>query len=668
MRLPVAGRAYLIIFASSVIVSTPSSAQEFEGLGFPPGGSYSFPSGISADGTVVVGESDTLPGGNPEAVLWTQSGGAVGLGVLTGGTFSYATGTNADGSVVVGAGDSSSASGIEAFRWTQAGGMIGLGFLSGHGQSYAFGVSSDGSVVVGGSGDASTGAEAFRWTQANGMVGLGVLAGYDGSIAWGVSGDGSVVVGANSLGPGLGNDLYQAFRWTQGSGMQALGFLAGGNSSDARAVSSDGSTIVGYGNRTVGSDAYEAFRWTQADGMLGLGVLSGDVGSQAWAVSGDGAVVVGQSYSLTGGQAFRWTQSSGMESVQALLVGAGVDLTGWHLDSATGVSTDGTTIVGYGTNPGSATEVWIARIVDDVGGVTTPEAQQQSANTLANNRFGLLVQQHGFAVPLLGGDKPISNTNEVGVFASAGSVSAGGFVRYATGGGVSLLAGVAYAQEDYPDAELRHAGMGAVALQYIAPTTSWWRPFAESGGWLAPGAELSFDRTYLNGAGTATGVGRTKGDLTYVYARAGVIFAPAAYDQVVISGEIGRQWLDADGYSETFSQGNPFPAVVGAGTDRSDIAKLRLAWSHRFSHQWDATLWAAGVQAFNREADFETLVLGVGTFQPSSLNDSTWVEYGVRVGYGLSETVTVDAFVNGVSGEDEIGTRAHAGLGLRVQY
>ncbi|MCH7603849.1 MAG: HAF repeat/PEP-CTERM domain-containing protein, partial [Planctomycetes bacterium] len=99
-----------------------------------------------------------------------------GLGDLPGGSFeSLAFAVSADGSVVVG--DSISASGFEAFRWTSGGGMISLGDLpGGFFDSSASGVSADGSVVVGHSASAS-GNEAFRWTSGGGMVGLGDLPG-----------------------------------------------------------------------------------------------------------------------------------------------------------------------------------------------------------------------------------------------------------------------------------------------------------------------------------------------------------------------------------------------------------------------------------------------------------------------------------------------------------
>ena len=40
----------------------------------------------------------------------------------------------------------------------------------------------------------------------------------------------------------------------------------------------------------------------------------------------------------------------------------GLEIEGWTLPIATGVSADGLTIVGYGTNPRGDTEAWIVRL------------------------------------------------------------------------------------------------------------------------------------------------------------------------------------------------------------------------------------------------------------------------------------------------------------------
>ncbi len=142
--------------------------------GFLTGGSYfSQAFGVSADGTVVVGVSDSANG--LEAFRWTQAGGMVGLGDLAGGSFiSVANGVSADGTVVVGF--SRNSTNEEAFRWVAnsngtGGVMSGLGRLGVVGNSYANGVSADGNVVVGHSYNGNSD-EAFRWVaNSNGTGG-----------------------------------------------------------------------------------------------------------------------------------------------------------------------------------------------------------------------------------------------------------------------------------------------------------------------------------------------------------------------------------------------------------------------------------------------------------------------------------------------------------------
>ncbi len=147
---------------------------------------------------------------------------------------------------------------------------------------------------------------------------------------------------------------------------QGLGDLAGGGfNSEAYGVSADGSTVVGHG--TSASD-YEAFRWTSGGGMVGLGDLDGgSFYSYASGVSADGSTVVGWSNSALGDEAFIWDTASGMQRLQDVLVNDhGLDLTGWRLDSANGISDDGLTIVGKGYNPSGYHEAWIATIPEPV--------------------------------------------------------------------------------------------------------------------------------------------------------------------------------------------------------------------------------------------------------------------------------------------------------------
>ena len=133
-----------------LLASCPAFADiaTFQGLGVLPGGNSSYAYDVSADGSVVVGQSEG------QAVSW-QGTEIVSLGPVV------ANGVSADGSIVVGH------DGSEACQWIQGTGKVGLGDVDG-GQTYrseATGVSSDGSIVVGHS-NSPLGWVAWVWPQA----------------------------------------------------------------------------------------------------------------------------------------------------------------------------------------------------------------------------------------------------------------------------------------------------------------------------------------------------------------------------------------------------------------------------------------------------------------------------------------------------------------------
>lgn len=116
--------------------------------------------------------------------------------------------------------------------------------------------------------------------------------------------------------------------------------------------------IVGSSSSDQGS---EAFRWSANGGMVGLGDLPGGIfRSYAYGVSADGDVVVGESvtdiviFEPFGDwtyvfEAFIWNEQHGIRDLREVLAGDyGLDLSGWTLTRATGISADGLTIVGFG--------------------------------------------------------------------------------------------------------------------------------------------------------------------------------------------------------------------------------------------------------------------------------------------------------------------------------
>jgi uncharacterized membrane protein len=100
--------------------------------------------------------------------------------------------------------------------------------------------------------------------------------------------------------------------------------------------------------------------------MIGLGDLPGDsLFSHASAVAGDGSVIVGYSYTdLAGGRAFIWDATRGMRQLHAVLLNAGLDVAGWTLSEATGISADGRTIVGTGIDPKGQRQGWMVVLGD----------------------------------------------------------------------------------------------------------------------------------------------------------------------------------------------------------------------------------------------------------------------------------------------------------------
>ena len=256
------------------------------------GGIFAIANAISADGQSIVGASAYQHGPGTHAVLWTRSGFMQDLGTLTGfeaGT-AGAYGVSADGSVIVGQSSSTEPGG--AFRWTAGLGMINLGSLGPNWGSAAYAVSADGMIIVGAS-TSSTTTHAFRWTAADGMQDLGLLSGTTFARALDISPDGTVIIGACGL-----DATSVAVRWTA-AGPQPLGSLAGFTNAEALAASTSGAVIVG--DAYTASAQRRAFIWTQTTGMLDLAAYLNSRGlstagwtlERARGISPDGLRIVG---------------------------------------------------------------------------------------------------------------------------------------------------------------------------------------------------------------------------------------------------------------------------------------------------------------------------------------------------------------------------------------
>ena len=173
--------------------------------------------------------------------------------------------------------------------------------------------------------------QAYRWTPTLGATALRPLPGQISSSALDISSDGSAIVGEATHGP----RLSEAVLWTSTS-VIGLGNPLG-MSTSALGVSGNGSVVTGF----VGG---EAFRWTQTTGLVGLGYLAGRTGSYANDISNDGSTIVGtsqggSSFPLYSSEAFRWTAETGM-------VGLG-HFNGGDQSIANAVSQDGSVVTGF---------------------------------------------------------------------------------------------------------------------------------------------------------------------------------------------------------------------------------------------------------------------------------------------------------------------------------
>ena len=206
-----------------------------------------------------------------------------------------------------------------------------------------------------------------------------------------VSNDG-VAVGELQLGIPQVVEVTAGFRWDSGRGSQFVPNDDLGSSlpwvQGSAAISADGSTLVGrtFGppppGSTVSGIFERAYVWNGSpgeetslptDGLALIDVpasLSGYSESEATGVSADGSTIVGGYYrdgirfgSLS---PFIWTREGGFQDLELLLHTLGVPTDGWELLGATDVSADGKTIIGMGRTRNElgrrSDTVWIAVI------------------------------------------------------------------------------------------------------------------------------------------------------------------------------------------------------------------------------------------------------------------------------------------------------------------
>jgi uncharacterized membrane protein len=325
-------------------------------VGVPSGTTGNQLIAVSGDGNVFGGQLSVSA--NIQAAVGTLATGLVGIGrLLPSHTTSLVEALSGDGSIAVG---QSTGASTEAFRWSEASGMVGLGLLPGPGSngSVASNVSQDGTVVAGIGSFSPSRYEPFRWTQATGLIGLGTAdVTRPSCVVTGMSADGAVIVGWCDT-SGTANEL--PFRWTNGTGMQLLPLPAGGTKGGASDVSANGQVVVGF---VTIAGVEQGYRWSQATGPVSIPGPAGATQSSLTAVNADGSIAVGQGTFPSGGQATIWDATRGLRLLSTALSQVGVSVTsGRRASDATGISSDGHTIVGSAANLQGFVWGYIARL------------------------------------------------------------------------------------------------------------------------------------------------------------------------------------------------------------------------------------------------------------------------------------------------------------------
>jgi probable HAF family extracellular repeat protein len=360
--------------------NTVADGATFQGLGTLIGDDTSTASGISGDGKVVVGVSDT------DAFRWENGTmtwlGALGCAIAP---WSEALAVSKEGTHIVGV--ACYLSDADGFIWTQQNGMKPLNTKPGQTRSFrASAVSANGQFAAG----INDLDEAFGWSEAEGVVSLGTLPGHDLAEGKGIHyvppfpppfprPSLLTVVGESWYTP---DHHVEAFSWDNRTfQMIGLGYLPGDTDSAAHAISRDGRTIVGYsGKMGTTPRTTRGVRWVSG---VAEALTPASFSCEANAVSADGSVVVG---GCGLGLAWIWDAAHGFRNLKDVLtLGFGLDLTGWGLSEATGVSDDGNKIVGYALlNPVGNTEGWIADIT------TANDGKQDAQDTQTGQTSGSL--------------------------------------------------------------------------------------------------------------------------------------------------------------------------------------------------------------------------------------------------------------------------------------
>lgn len=249
---------------------------------------------INFDGTIIGGFSG-LFNSQTQAMKWVEGSGFTVLAATPGGPdYDYASGISDDGSVVVGGAQTGS-----GYRWVGLTAPTAMPMIGGATSGVATKISGNGQVIVG-----ANYAPGQKPVRIVGGVATDLTLSPGGAVggsALNTNFTGSVVVGNASF----GGPNSHAFRWTTGLGaMEDLGAILPNGFSSGRAVSDDGSTVIGVAQVTGGVFSQAAMMWREGSGMVDLNTYLPSIGISTGGmylyegldVSADGLTIMGSGF------------------------------------------------------------------------------------------------------------------------------------------------------------------------------------------------------------------------------------------------------------------------------------------------------------------------------------------------------------------------------------
>ena len=303
-----------------------------------------------------------------------------------------------------------------------------------------------------------------------------------------------------------------------------------------------------------------------------------------------------------------------------------------------------------------------------VSSPTTTQAQvQNSINAVAKAQQNQIVTNRVLGSILLGATEQISCSSCGSGFGSIGSLGLGAHGRWSLSDQLTAMGGFSYNQWSSNGISVYDAPMFAGSLVYDFSNLGDSRPFIEAGGGLTPYEQVQYSRNYPNGYGTALGTAAAVNRALSAFARLGWLARISPTDEAAVYGDLGRSWMQTGGYSEATTGINPYPATVAPGLDTLNVARIGGQYTHLFNGAIEANVSAGIAYGFGAGSGSVVNVYDFGPIAPNTLPNTTWFEYGARIGYRASDSLVVDAFVIGTAG-GAVGATAHGGIALRVAF